>query len=302
MNELAVYKSVQNRLYEPLYQQAHKFCEEYDACVKGSTFDTHKDELTAKAIEVSKAMFETAFKGLQAKQITPDNKEVAVFGIQTLKGQIVAAQKIADTMLRRTPVGFNKAKLGAYGNGYHTFEKADQVRNFVKENYGNKYTDKEINWAIRAATKDLNAFYREGQPDMSHVFKIDYRPSETNLKAEQVALGTAQNMVKKGFIKDAAMSEIINNNIRKWKVEFNAAKAPKKPDLSNAKKEWAKTDEQLAVKYPEYDYQATDIAADEAYEQYQMQKALQKNLNGNTAKKVPPVDESAIENPVVINK
>jgi hypothetical protein len=85
-------------------------------------------------------------------------------------------------------------------------------------------------------------------------------------------------------------------------VEFNAAKAPKKPDLSNAKKEWAKTDEQLAAKYPEYDYQATDIAADEAYEQYQMQKALQKNLNGNTAKKVPPVDEPAIENPVVINK
>lgn len=310
LNELAVYNTISNGIYNPLYKEAMEFCNKYDSFKSTVKEDPAKlkEVIQQTTVEATKKMFETAFKGVSATSTT-SGVEQSVLGIRNLKDRIVSAQKIADVMLtKRTPVGFQKDELGEYGKGYHLLENTDQVYQFIKENYSAKYSDKEISRAIKLAKNELLLLHRD-EKDVSNVYEIGYRPNPQKLTEEGKELNAVLHLVNKNkntgarVIDDPALLAVISVNVRRWK-EMSKNVMFKQ---STFEATWIEMDKKLDETYPEYDVESSKKLVNEKLEQKKMQKQMQQQLKQDLKEPkgqvVPPVDKKPVEiNPPKVEK
>lgn len=305
--DVAVFNSVKEHIIQPFYEQAKQVCNVYDA-LKGQKIKDVKPQLQEAVNTAAEKMFEVAFKALNATHETGlgEAKEThLVLGVKGLRSRIINAQRLVDVMLRRgTPVGFKKEALGELGKGNHILENTDKVISFIKETYGDKYSAKEIDRAVKSAKNEFGALYRGKNPDMSYVYDIGYRPNPDRLQEEQKALGMAQKLVNKGtqkhaVIEDDALKQIINKNIGKWKVMRDSVTTTQEIDWPAFEEQWQKTDETLNKMFPEYDpEQAQKVVEDKTAErqaQKKMQAQLKKDLKEADTQVVPPVDKKPVQ-------
>lgn len=310
LNDLAIYKTISNGIYNPLYNEAMQFCTQYDT-FKSTVQDDPaklKEVVQQTTVEATKKMFEAAFKGVSATSTT-GGVEQSVLGIRTLKDRIVSAQKIADVMLtKRTPVGFQKDELGEYGKGYHLLENTDTVYQFIKENYSAKYSDKEISRAIKLAKNELLLLHR-GEKDVSNVYEIGYRPNPQKLTEEGKELNDVLHLVNKNkntgarVIDDPALLAVISANVRRWK-EMSKNVMFKQ---STFEPTWIEMDKKLDETYPGYDVESSKKLVNEKLEQKKAQKRMQQQLKQDLKEPkgqvVPPVDKKPTEiNPPKLEK
>ena len=310
LNELAIYNTISKGIYNPLYNEAMAFCNKYDT-FKGTLKDDPtqlKEIVQQTTVEATKKMFETAFKGVSATSTT-GGVEQSVLGIRSLKDRIVSAQKIADVMLtKRTPVGFKKDELGEYGKGYHLLENTDKVYQFIKKNYADKYSDKEISRAINLAKNELLLLHR-GEKDVSNVYEIGYRPNPQKLTEEGKELNAVLHLVNKNkntgtrVIDDPALLAVISTNVRRWK-EMSKNVMFKQSTFESS---WIETDKKLDETYPGYDVESSKKLVNEKLEQKKAQKLMQQqlkqDLKESKGKVVPPVEKKPTEiNPIKVEK
>ena len=282
--------------------------------------EEYKNEFSKIAPRSVRGMFETAFKALGAEDTreivkTVNGKEVrekvggSLFGITTLKDRIVAAQRIANMMLKyRTPVGFYPELSENYAKSYHILEHTEQVTEFLKENYADKYGESEINTAVKLARHVAAVKNRGEQPITYNVFEIGYRPDPWKITEEQKLLGNAQKMVMKGLIKDETLKTIINENVNRWKQarDMQNPKTKKMMDRNAIEKQWRESDKKLAEAYKGYDAAATENVVNSALAQYNEQKKeqekLQVNLKEPKTQTSPPVKKPVQTQPPVNKK
>lgn len=310
-----VVNSVEKRLFDPMYESAELACAAYDECA-GKKIKDVKTDLQEKFAETAQAMFEIAFKGLSStfemdsttivdgKQVVTTEK-VSVFGINTLKDVIISAQHAADVMLQMaTPVGFKKDVFGNFGKGYNILENTDKVRGFLKEVCGDTYSDKKIDRAIKLAKDEFNTLYRGEKPDMTYVYEIGYRPNPDRMAEEQKALGSIQHYVNKGaqehaIIEDETLNNIINENVRKWKLMNKSLRGEGVVDWKEAKENWKKAEDLLNKKYPDYDPESKQKTVEDKRAERKVQKNVQDKLKLDLqepkAKVAPPVESKPIE-------
>jgi hypothetical protein len=312
-NQDAIWRALHIHMYKPMHQASDLFCTLYDASKRSNEGEKLKVEFAKLAKKSAKHLFETAFKVLGEEDSrvmvkTVDGKEVRekvggnLFGINTLKDRIVAAQKIADVMLNyRTPVGFyRELSSGEFAKSYHIMENADVISNYVKTNYGNKYGESEINTALKLAENEFSVMHRGDKPLTCGCFEIGYRPDPSKIFTEQKVLGNAQKMLKNGLIKDDVIKNIVNANVSKWKAVSDMQKTGSTLKMKDVEQKWIEADKKLADAYKDYDAAATEIAVADALEQYNAQKkekieALKVDLNEPKAQVAPPVQQNSVE-------
>lgn len=303
----AIKKSMEQNVYKPLLQKAKFCCNFYDVYHNTCKNDPVKlNSGVQKTItSTAKTMFETAFKGLDAT-ITINDDKISLFGIKSLKDQIISAQKITDIMLKeRTPAGFEKENLDQYTKGYHILEKTDELRNFLKTNYSDKYSEKEIDSAIKGARKEFGVMYRGEKPDMSHIYNIGYRPNYKNLKEDGKAFTKIQPMVKedattkKREIEDEALRVILSENARRWKALNSAVKNNDRFNEKEAEAMWAERDKQLKTMYPNYDVENSERLINENIDRKNAQNNVQEKINVELDEQkgqiVPPVEAKPVQ-------
>ncbi|MBO5737665.1 MAG: hypothetical protein J6S04_07625 [Clostridia bacterium] len=268
LNELALFKSMEDHVYKHLHKEARAYSWTYDEINKmmANNPQERQAKIQEETKKAAKAMFEAAFKGLSAtvgKEITKivDGEEVTttvatnVFGINSLKDRIIAAQAIADLMMkRRTPVAFKKENLGDFAKGHHILENVEQVREFVKANSNGQYSEKEINKAVNGARNEFGVKYRNEARDMSHVYELDYRPNPKFYAEEAKALIKIQKVIKleNGPIEDKGINYVLNYNIHKFKA-FKKVVGMATGISSATEAAWAENEKKLQETYKNYD-------------------------------------------------
>jgi hypothetical protein len=299
-------------MYEPMHDSAKRFCAMYEGIKYAGRGADFKEKFTKLTKSSAKNLFETAFKVLgeeDPREIvkTVNGKEVrekaggSLFGINTLKDRIVAAQKIANIVLaNRTPASFYPELSGDLVNTVHIFENADSITEYIKANYGKKYGESEINAAMKFAKNEFGVAYRGEKPLTSYCFEIGYRPDLSQIFVEQKVLGNAQKMIKKGLITDETTKAIVNANVSKWKAVSDMQKPGTKLKMKDVEKKWIELDKKLAESYKDYDAAATESAVVGALEQYNTQKKEKPepvNVDLKDDKKVaivPPVEQKPV--------
>jgi hypothetical protein len=236
-------------------------------------------------------MFEVAFKELSATNL---------FGKMALNDLIISAQNVTDLILKRmTPVGFQSKVFGNLAKGNYFLDNVDQVRNFIKETAKEKYTDAQINAAVTDAKKQLGTLHRDDRYEMPQIYDIKYRPNPEKLKLEGKALTEALNLVNgdNPRIKDAALKNIINQNVRK----FKEVQAQRGAVYTQAKKDkllekWVEAEKSLANTYPNYDAKAGQNLVNEAVAAQNGQEPEKVNIDlpNPNSQIVPPVNNEEV--------
>lgn len=296
LNESSLGKAIPKHIHPAMCKVAKKLCKEYDE--KNANGQLEADGATLMA-NGAKKMFEAAMKALHAVN---ENKETGeqhiVFNIKNLKDCIISAQKIADVMLKgMTPVGFVPKKYTEYGKGYQVLENPEAVRSFVKENFGQKYNEQEIDTAIKEAQTEFKILYRGKIREMPQVYQIGYRPDITKLEDERKAIGYIHRMVSlnpktnKREIEDETLRVVINENVRRLKAVWASVQDNKEIDKEKMEASWKEADNKMKAAYPQYnpDDAAALVKAKVAEKEEQKAQQIKVDLNENKGNLVPPV-------------
>lgn len=259
--------SVFHHVDAPLRKLAQETCETYDIVMSnvegGQIKETDKTVIDKLMVKATQDMFRTAFNALEA---TVKKTGAPVFGMKTLKDQIISAQKLADVALTQmTPVGFNKQKYGQYGKGYAVLESEKKVLEFLNAKSGGKYTAEEVQKAFAEAQKEFRILYRGELRELPQVYKIGYRPSKDRavLKEEGKVLTDMQRLIapdKQGNaqINNTAVSKVINENVRRWKVVYNNIKKGVPLNPAGEENLCRKMDKEFEEKFPNYNPESRD--------------------------------------------
>lgn len=312
LNESAMKDSVPEHIYAPLQNIARDMCTKYDQAKKDGTLDSKANELMENG---AKRMFEKAFKGLAATYATGEVNTAMtgklVFGMNSLKAHIIAAQKLTDVMLKGlTPVGFNAHKHEQFSKGYHIWEKTDEVRTFLKETLKDKYSDKQIDWELKAAKNEIGVLYHNAKREVSQVYEIGYRPEVSDLKlleSEGRKLRNLNRMItpagkqKTRLISDPSIIAVIGENYKRWKAVDEWRNKNVKFDLKKAEAEWGKTDKQLTNIHTSYVPNDTESFVEGKLAEAKERQQLKMAVNGDQSKTVPPINPNAPQaNPSII--
>ena len=154
------------------------------------------------------------------------------------------------------------------------------------------------------AKDEFNTLYRDKKLDMSYVYEIGYRPNPDRMAAEQKALGLVQKLVNKGnqeraIIEDEALNNVINENVRKWKLMNSSLTTMGHIDWKEAKENWKKAEDNLNKKFPDYDPENKQKIVEDKQAERKAQKNVQDKLKIDLkepkAKVAPPVESKPIE-------
>ena len=113
-----------------------------------------------------------------------------------------------------------------------------------------------------------------------------------------------QKLVNKGnqeraIIEDEALNNIINENVRKWKLMNKSLRGEGVVDWKEAKENWKKAEDLLNKKFSDYDPESKQkIVEDKQAErkaQKNVQDKLKLDLQEPKAKVAPPVESKPIE-------
>ena len=259
--------SVLHYVDAPLRKLAQETCETYDIVMSnaenGQLQETDKTVIDKLMVKATQDMFRTAFNALES---TVKQSGAPIFGMKTLKDQIISAQKLADVALTRmTPVGFSKQKYGQYGKGYAVLESEKQVLEFLNAKSGGKYTAEEVKKAFAEAQKEFKILYRGELRELPQVYKIGYRPSNdlAALKEEGKVLTDMQRLIapdKEGKVQinNTAVSKVINENVRRWKAVYNQIKKGVPLNAAAEEELCRKMDKEFEAKFPNYKPESRD--------------------------------------------
>ena len=302
LNESALIKSVPHHIYQPLRDIAKTLCEAYDKAKQEGTLDEKAKELIENA---GKSMFEKAFKALGAtypKSLDQQNTAMSgkpIFNMNSLKSHIVAAQKLTDIMLKGlTPVGMNAHKHEQFAKGIYLWEKTDQVREFLKETLKDQYTDKKIDWELKAAKNEIGVLHHNAKREVSQVYEIGYRPEVADLKKLSDEGRKIRNLYKmvtpagkkmQRVISDPAIVAVITANYNKWKAVDEWRNKNFAFNLEKTEGEWAKLDSQLAQIHTDYVPNDVENQMEEILTQKLEAQKIKNAVNDKKVQTAPPV-------------
>lgn len=315
LNEAALDKSVPEHIYAPLQEVAKELCTNYDQAKQDGTLDVKAKELIENA---AKQMFEKAFKGL-ATTYAKGAVDTAmtgkpVFGMNSLKAHIIAAQKLTNIMLKGlTPVGFSGKKYEQFAKGYHVWEKSDEVLSFLKETLKDKYTDKQIALEFKGAKNEFGVLYYREKREVSQVYNIGYHPDISDVKKfedEGKKLRNLQKLIMIGnknheTIADNSSKSVLGENYKRWEEANELKKQSAKLDtkkmqskLAKLEAQWANADKILTKVHVSYDPIATEEALEFKLAEAKERQKLKMAVNNDASKTVPPV----VPNPAQIGQ
>jgi hypothetical protein len=302
INKDACKESMPRHIYAPLSKEAENFCKAYDeqSISKETDPEQFKKDMTSFGITSAEKMFQAAFRAFGA--INPVNN-LLVFGEMSLKNRIISAQKVTDVMLNKmTPVGFDAENFGQLAKGSFTIDHPDKIRDFIKANFADKYNDKEIDTALTAAKKDFGALYRGERAEVPEIFQMNYRPNIDNFKLEGKALNEVLKLVNGNnpIIKDEALKDVINENVRRYKAIKDEMGSVVKLDVkAKLLKTWDENEKKFGAKYPNYNPKESENLVNATFAQMDEQKGIQEKLqielNEPKAQMSPPVDSKTAQ-------